>query len=313
MFGLGMSLAGKLLGRGKLSILVYHQVLEKPDPLRPDLPTTQTFEKQMALLARYFTPVSLDRAVADLKANRILPNAVCVTFDDGYLNNLTVAQPILEKYAIPATVYVATGFSEGVNMWNDRVIHLFSDPQRKSLLLNGENVVLSDFTQRRTLAETWLKKLKYLPVETRLSIINGFYQENNVSEQAPLMMNPEQIRQLSDRGVNIGAHTVNHPILKILPQEEQFQEISRSKSQLQNWTGKDVRHFAYPNGMLGKDLDENTVKLVQQADFDSAVITNWGTSNHHTSPWLLRRFTPWDREPSRFMGRLVLNQIWGYE
>lgn len=313
MFGLGLSLAGKVFGKGKLSILVYHQVLAEADPMRPDLPTATTFERQMAILGRYFEPLSLDQAVVALKRNNLPSNAVCVTFDDGYLNNLTIAAPILNKYQIPATVYVATAFSNGVNMWNDRVIHLFSNPERRALSLNGKKVILTDFAQRRNLAEEWLKKLKYLQVEERLSVINDLYLENSVSEQSPLMMSPEQIRRLSDKGINIGAHTINHPILKILTPEEQFQEIAGSKSQLQNWIGKPVKHFAYPNGMLGTDLDENTVELVRQAGFESAVITNWGTSNHLTSPWLLKRFTPWDRKPSRFMARLVFNQIRGYE
>ncbi|WP_099035953.1 polysaccharide deacetylase family protein [Lacimicrobium alkaliphilum] len=312
MIGLGLSLAGKLLGKGKLSILIYHQVLEKPDPMRPDLPMAEKFDQQMAVLARYFTPISLDQALHGLKSNALPDNAVCVTFDDGYSNNLTVAEPILRKHKIPATVYVATAFSEGVNMWNDRVIYLFSDPKCNCLTLDGEEVALEDFAQRRHLAEFWLQKLKYQPVQERLAKIESLYRHNSLDEEPPLMMTPEQIRMLSDKGIAIGAHTVNHPILKVLSPEEQKWEIENSKAQLQDWTGSEIHHFAYPNGMLGKDLDEDTVEYVKQAGFHSAVVTNWGTSDHQTSPWLLKRFTPWDRNPSRFMARLVINQIRGY-
>ncbi|ALS97668.1 polysaccharide deacetylase [Lacimicrobium alkaliphilum] len=308
MLGYGLSLLGKLLGRGKLSILIYHQVLAEFDPMRPYEPTAQTFDWQMALLARYFTPISLDQALQGLKNNNLPANAVCVTFDDGYLNNLTVAQPILEKYAIPATVYVATAFSEGVNMWNDRVIYLFADKTRTALQLDGEQVTLGDWEQRRELAGQWLKKLKYLPVKQRLEKVIALYQENSLSEQSPLMMTPQQVRELSDKGVTIGAHTVNHPILKVLSAEEQQQEITTSKAQLQDWTAKPVEHFAYPNGVVGTDLDEHTVEYVKRAGFQSAVVTNWGTSDNATSPWMLQRFTPWDRTPARFHLRLARNQ-----
>jgi hypothetical protein len=190
-----LQLAGKLLGRNKLSILIYHQVLAEPDPMRPSEPTAEVFEWQMRLLRDYFTPLSLDNALHHLKHNTLPANAVCVTFDDGYLNNLTVAEPILAKYAIPATVYVATGFSTGSNMWNDRLIHLFADPERQQLQLDTERVQLGDWQNRRSNAQQWLKKLKYLPLAQRLERIDGFYQQNNASEQAALMMRPEQIKQ----------------------------------------------------------------------------------------------------------------------
>jgi peptidoglycan/xylan/chitin deacetylase (PgdA/CDA1 family) len=304
-----LQLAGKLLGRNKLSILIYHQVLAEPDPMRPSEPTADVFDWHMRLLRNYFTPLSLDNALHHLQHNSLPANAVCVTFDDGYLNNLTVAQPILAKYDIPATVYIATGFSGGTNMWNDRVIHLFADKKRQQLSLQGEKVELADWQQRRELARQWLMKLKYLPIGPRLTEVDKLYQENEAAEQAPLMMNPAQIKQLAAAGVSIGAHTVNHPILKVLPATEQQNEILQSKQQLEQWTGQPVMHFAYPNGVFGRDFDETALDIVQHTGFDSAVTTDWGVSTHNNSVYKLKRFTPWDRSKLRFHIRLV-NQYW---
>lgn len=300
-----LQLAGKMLGGNKLSILIYHQVLARPDPMRPSEPTAEVFDWQMQLLSRYFTPLSLDQALAHIKKGNLPANAVCVTFDDGYTNNLTVAQPILAKYGIPATVYVATGFSYGTNMWNDRLIHLFAEPERQQLQLDGELLQLGDWQHRRNQAQQWLKKLKYLPIAERLQKINQFYQQNNVSEQAALMMTPAQIQQLAKCGITIGAHTVNHPILKVLPTEQQRQEISESKHQLESWLDKPVLHFAYPNGVEGVDFDDKTVELVHQIGFNSAVVTNWGVSNADTPLLKLKRFTPWDSTAARFHMRLI--------
>lgn len=304
-----LQLAAKYCGRHRLSILIYHQVLTEADPMRPSEPTAEVFDWQMRLLHDYFTPLSLDEALQHLKHNTLPANAVCVTFDDGYLNNLTVAQPILAKYAIPATVYVATGFSNGLNMWNDRLIYLFADATRQQLTLDDSLVTLGDWQNRRSQAQQWLKKLKYLPLNERLAKIEQFYQQNNATEQAPLMMTPAQIKQLAECGVTIGAHTINHPILKVLPEEQQQQEISRSKQQLEEWLDAPVRHFAYPNGAEGVDFDNTAVQVVQQAGFSSAVVTNWGVSDANTPPHLLKRFTPWDKTAARFHLRLVKNML----
>ncbi|MBZ9611733.1 polysaccharide deacetylase family protein [Rheinheimera maricola] len=299
--------AGKLFGRNKLSILIYHQVLTEYDPMRPSEPTAEIFDWHMRLLRRYFTPLSLDDALQHLQQNTLPANAVCVTFDDGYLNNLTIAQPVLARYQIPATVYVATGFSHGTNMWNDRLIYLFADKKRQQLSLGDEQVKIANDIDRREKAQQWLKKLKYLPIADRLAKIDGFYQQNNAKEQAPLMMTPDQIKQLSDSGVTIGAHTVNHPILKVLSETQQLEEISQSRQQLETWLGCEIKHFAYPNGVAGRDFDDTTTALVKQTDFQTAVVTNSGVSSAGTSPYKLKRFTPWDTTALKFHARLINN------
>ncbi|WP_102797872.1 polysaccharide deacetylase family protein [Bowmanella denitrificans] len=301
----GLSLAGRLLNRGKLSILIYHQVLAEFDPMRPNEPTVQVFDWQMALLAKYFTPLSLDQAIKGLAQDNLPANAVCVTFDDGYLNNLTLAQPILAKYNIPATVYIATAFSDGVNMWNDRVMHLFADPNRDSLLLDEDKVVLADMEQRRAEAYKRLKQLKHLDMQSRLGKVSQWYQQNLANEQAPLMMTPAEVRELAQLGITIGAHTVNHPILKVHDEPTQQWEIETSKQQLESWLDKPVEHFAYPNGVWQQDLDETTVSLAKQAGFKTAVITNWGKATGNTDFHMLPRFTPWDRQSVMFQTRLV--------
>lgn len=299
----------KLIGGNKLSILIYHQVLEKFDPMRPYEVTAETFDWHMALIKQYFTPVSLSQAALHLQNNTMPKRAICVTFDDGYLNNLTVAQPILAKYNIPATVYVATAFTEGADMWNDRVLDLFKDPKLESLLIENETVQLGDWGNRNKLAEQQLMRLKYLPIDERLAEVQLLYDTNSLAAPEPRMMNSEQIKQLAECNIEIGGHTVNHPILKVLTKEQQFDEISRCKEQLEQWSGKPVNHFAYPNGSYGKDLTDETVDLVKQAGYQTAVVTDWGTSSHGDDLHRLKRFTPWDTSPLKFHARLVKSRL----
>lgn len=301
--------SGRFLSRGKLSILIYHQVLAEFDPMRPTEPTAAVFDWQMQLLARYFTPLSLDQALQHLADNSLPPNAICVTFDDGYLNNLTVAAPILAKYQIPATVYIATAFSAGANMWNDRLIDLCSDTNRSQLTSPLGILPLCNSASRYQTSLQLIKHYKYLPVTERQQAVDSLYQQNQASEYQPRMMNASQIQQLAAAGITIGAHTLQHPILKSIPPAEQQQQIEHSKTWLEQLLAKPVLHFAYPNGVEGRDFDDTTVKLVQQAGFVSAVVTDWGYNTSSSSRLKLKRFTPWDQQPVKFQLRLLKNLL----
>ena len=304
-----LKIAGQLLSRGKLSILIYHQVVAEFDPMRPNEPTAEVFDWQMALLARYFTPLSLTDAVQRLASGTLPANAVCVTFDDGYLNNLSVAQPILAKYNIPATVYVATAFRSGDNMWNDRIQDLCADPNRFELKTTDEVIQLGDWPSRISAAHQLLKKLKYLPVVERLQAVDELYQLNQATEYPARMMNDTQLQQLAALGVTIGAHTHNHPILKSLDAKAQQAEIELSKSLLEQILQQPVAHFAYPNGVEGRDFDDVAVQWVAAAGFKSAVMTNWGYSTAKTPAHRLKRFTPWDESKTKFHIRLLANLL----
>jgi len=307
VFNESLRLLRHLLSRRKLTILLYHQVLEQPDPMRPWEPTKEEFEWQMGLLSQYSNPLPLGEAIKKLGDGSLPANAVSVTFDDGYANNLHVAEPILARFNVPATVYVATGYIGKCNMWNDRISHLFSDESKAFLSLFGEHIELGDWEHRRSLAFDQIRKYKYRPVEERSEAIDSLYRENEMQEQAPLMLTVDELKELRRRGVEIGGHTVNHPILSSLSLDDQREEIAECKSMLEQWLSAPVIHFAYPNGIQRKDFNEITISAVKEAGFQSAVITGQGISDRSTSLFLLRRFLPWDKNPLKFHFRLLQN------
>lgn len=309
-----LQLGGALFGSQKLNILIYHQVFDSQDPMRPTEPTKDIFRWQMELIKKYYTPISLSEAQSCLKQGTLPSNAICVTFDDGYLNNLTVAAPILEEFRIPATVYIATAFSYGDNMWNDRVISLLASPLVKELALpdSKETISLDNLQIRRDTAFEILGNIKYKPVQERTDYIDKLYTLNDAGRESALMMKVDQVKQLSEfEMIEIGAHTENHPILKVMTAEKQKQEILNSKQLLESWIGKKVIHFAYPNGKYSIDWDETTSKIVEDVGFHSAVVTDWGTSTRNTSAFELKRFTPWDTSPLKFHIRLTKNHLTG--
>ena len=303
---------GKIATANKLNILIYHQVMEAFDPMRPGEPDVKSFRWQMKLLRDYYKPMSLREAVNRLEQGDLPANAVCVTFDDGYLDNLKLAQPILAEFNIPATVFVATGFSNGVKMWNDRLIDLIGDTSIAQLNLDAlemPKAKLYDWDSRRALLKELLPKIKYEDYRKRQSIIDNIYRDNAEADTPAVMMTVEQVKELAQSGIEIGAHTVDHPILTSQTVEEQATQIAQSKATLENWLQQPVVGFAYPNGKPGTDYNTDSVEQVKKAGFDYAVSTNWGISTPDTDRFQLNRFTPWDQSPTKFHMRLFRNSL----
>lgn len=307
-----LAVAGGLLAKNKLSILIYHQVFAQTDPMRPSEPDADTFRWQMELISEYFTPLSISAALQHLENETLPKNAVCITFDDGYLNNLQVAAPILNELHIPTTVYIATVFSAGENMWNDRLIDLVAMPEITLLDLSAigqASAVLSNVPSRITAAQALIKKIKYLPVSERKAIIDQLYVRNQVQEAPRRMMLPGEIKALRALGIEIGAHTVDHPILAVLDDAEQYRQISQSKATLETWLGEPVTGFAYPNGKINHDYNAISRDIVADLKFDYAVSTNWGVTTKNSDKFQLNRFTPWDTSPLKFHLRLLRNLL----
>jgi peptidoglycan/xylan/chitin deacetylase (PgdA/CDA1 family) len=123
-----------------------------------------------------------------------------------------------------------------------------------------------------------------------------------------LMMSSEQVRGLRRAGMQIGAHTVSHPILAKLQAQEAADEMGRSRDALQALLGEKVGLFAYPNGKPGTDyLPEVHPALVRELGFDAAVSTRWAAARRGEDVFQIPRFTPWDRGRLKFGLRLARN------
>lgn len=296
----------------KLSILIYHRVLPRPDPMFEWVPDANAFERQMALLANNFVVLPLAEAVKRLKDGRLPGGAVCVTFDDGYADNAEIALPILKRWGIPATFFVTTSFLKGGCMWNDSIIESVRSASGPVLDLTPIGIgchSIESYTQRRHLVNRVLTELKYLSPDDRLERVAQIAEIASAELPDRLMMIPEQIRELSNAGMEIGGHTVSHPILASIDDNAACTEIAQGKEELSSIVRAPVRFFAYPNGKPGRDYQSRHVRIVRSAGFEAAVSTSWGAANQATDVYQLPRFTPWDRNPGRFMLRLIQNNL----
>jgi len=293
-----------------LSILIYHRITPAPDPLVPEVVCAKEFDSHLAVLNRWFTVLSLREATARLRNGTLPVRAACITFDDGYADNATIALPLLRRHRLPATFFVATGFLDGGRMWNDTVIETVRRAHGDTLDARScglGSLSISSIDLRRRAIGSLLQAIKYLPPEERHARVEELRMQICDDLPSDLMMRAEQVRHLHASGMEVGAHTVSHPILASLDPQRARSEIFECKNQLERITGAQVSLFAYPNGKPGRDYRTEHVDLVKQLGFEAAVSTAWGIAHPASDVFQLPRFTPWDRTPGRFLLRMMQN------
>lgn len=296
-------------GARRLSILIYHRVLVERDWMLPDVPTVEEFRWQMQLMRRHFNMLSLADAYRLMKEGKLPTRAACVTFDDGYADTATVAYPVLAELGIPMTIFVASGYLEGGMMWNDVIVESIRSIATDQLDLRDLGLPcysIASQIDRQQAAYDLIIRCKYLDPAQRQDVTAHLARQVRALPKS-LMMNHIELKMLAENEVEIGGHTVNHPILTKLSAIQAQSEISDGRAHLEAVTKQPVRLFAYPNGRFGVDYDDTHVRMAREAGFEAAVTTDRGVSDHKTDLFQLPRFTPWAKSGSRFLLSMALN------
>jgi peptidoglycan/xylan/chitin deacetylase (PgdA/CDA1 family) len=299
----------RVFGAGRAVVLKYHSVLAAPDPMRPGETTAEEFDAQMAVVAASFRNQTLGEFM-DSRRAAPTENTVVVTFDDGYKDNHDVALPIMKKHGIRATMFVATGYLDGEAMWNDRLIEAMrvSVGCTVDLADAGLGAVAIDTleTAGRT-AQRVLSAIKRLPQQQRAEFVDRFVRASGGRSEKRVMMNAAEVAALANAGMEVGAHTVTHPILSTLSPEESWNEITSSKQALERIVGQEVRTFAYPNGRPDKDFTDGDVQLVMKAGFIGAVTTEWGCATRKSNAFRIPRQGIWGKSRTKLWLQLMRN------
>jgi len=298
--------------RARLSVLIYHRVLPSDDPLNNWDVTARIFDAQMRALAARFSILPLSEAAARLTTSSLPAWSACVTFDDGYADNAEVALPILRKYNVPATFFIATGYLDGGRMWNDAVVESIRAMRGPTVDLGHwglGTLELGDGPSKRVAIRRILGALKYRPTAEREACALQLAEQAGRPASSDLMMRTSHVRSLHAAGMEIGAHTVTHPILTNTSDEEARREIRDSGEHLADILRVPIKLFAYPNGKPGQDYSVGHVRMVRDAGYRAAVSTSPGAARHGADVFQLPRFTPWDRTPDKFTLRLVRNGV----
>jgi len=266
----------------------------------------------MRFVARSFNVLTLGQAVSHLAADTLPSRALVITFDDGYADNAEVALPILRRHGLSATFFVASGFLDGGRMWNDSLIECLRTTTKSTLDLEAfglGRLPLTEASDRRAAIEQLLPRIKYLTLAQREEAIARLQAITGVAAlPADLMMRTDQVRELHLAGMEIGAHTVRHPILGSLTLGEAEIEIGESKRCLEAMLDAPVNVFAYPNGRPGQDYTAEHARLVERLGFRGAVTTAKGVAQTGDDLFQLPRYTPWGKALPVWTMRLLASQ-----
>ncbi len=297
-----------MTGRGSL-ILCYHRVQESvEDPFQLCV-TPENFAAHLEELARYCEPSTLDQLTVPSRRPRVV-----VTFDDGYVDNLTNVAPIAEAKGIPVTVFVTSGMlGNSRGFWWDRLGTLLrsrpSEMREVRVPAAGGTVRVAVGSPKLSVdLQSVRRHLLPLPVAEIHDTLDTVAESWGVSASSPpdarSLTRSEFAELAGSEVVTIGAHTVDHVRLRGLPAPVQETTISTSKQELERLMGQDVAHFAYPFG--GADsYDEHTVDAVRTAGFKTASTTIAANPRPTSDPHLLPRRLVMDWGRHRFRGQLA--------
>lgn len=309
LIGNVLSPAGK---RARLVVFCYHQVLAEPDAMRPSEPDRQAFAADLDRIKTMFNVIDLPDAARQMKSNSLPARAACITFDDGYANNHDVAAPLLTERDLPATFFITCGALEQGVMWNDLIIEGVAGAKGELDLSALAKLTMPVGLTAREQAKTIIAAIKYLPLGERWNMAEAFYRAN-VSEQLPrLMMSKTDVAALAKQGFDIGAHTMSHPILKELSDDEAEREIVQSLDWLEQATGKRPITFAYPNGNPGVDFAPVHERQVSDAGCAVAVSTQWAVGKSTTDAFSVPRIGPWWRQGTSTLVGLLKTYVKSY-
>ena len=245
----------------KINVLLYHRI-ENLETSYSIMVTEKNFEDQLKYICDNYNLLRCDE-----DWNHINSKSVALTFDDGYVDFFTKAYPLLKKYNVPATVFVATGGIDNDNeFWWDELENILRQPCLPDVIK----------TRRESFCVAEYHARSQLILDVREAIINNSYHIRDEEIHSLKMqvnptlcareryrtMNAEEIRLISnDPLITIGAHTENHILCDQEDYKVQVNEIKNSKAKLEDIIDKEVNLFAYPNGNIGLDTREILDKL----------------------------------------------------
>ena len=267
------------IARGRTIILAYHRVAKLDRDPQQLAVCPERFIEHLRVLRSMAEIVPLADVLSRSERRR-----VALTFDDGYGDNVREALPALEAMEAPATVFVTAGLvGTGREFWWDRLERAVRDAAPSSrwiqVTIGGARLRVDVATpagrgRAYTALHRRLRPLRPDAIDEILCDVEEQLQVSTSPRLSDLPITIEELSGLARRGrLEIGAHTMNHPLLSTLSTVEQWTEIRTSRETLQRLTKTPVNHFAYPFG--GRDaFGRTTMRLVARAGYRSAC-ANW--------------------------------------
>ena len=299
--------------RGRLLTFFFHRVLDKPDPMMPGEMDARRFDVVLEWIGQQFRVLPPLEACERLTAGTLPSRAAIISFDDGYRDNHDVAMPILKRHGMQAVFFVATGYLGNGVQFNDRLTEAFRELRGGTLdaaWLGLGTLPTGALDDRLRSVERVREAVKYLGSEARSQAVERIETACGASERGlqrgRVMMTSEEVAALAGNGMEIGGHTVFHPILQSVDDATAYDEIASGRNALAAILGSAPLMFSYPNGKLTTDFGPRHAEMARRAGFRFAFSTRRAVATSETDPMLLPRFMPWHTEELRFKLQALL-------
>lgn len=266
----------------QLAILRYHAICgaEGHAYAEPAICVTpEAFERHVAYLASRYRVLPLPEAAAYLRAGKTLPpNAVAITFDDGYADNLPAAR-VLHRYGLNATFYITAGCLQGgAPFWPSEIRQLVARVTSPVVDLEASgmrvSIPLRTDSDRHAATRRLARLFKSHPIPVRERLRDQLRAVAGGGDTTSFMLTWDELREMQRLGMTIGAHTVTHPNLPNAGLDDAQSEITGSKARLEQELETRVTMFSYPNGGAERYMTPEIARLVREAGFDAAT-TSW--------------------------------------
>lgn len=249
-----------------------------------DEKSSEMIERRLLWFKKHYKLVSSKEIYSYYYEGLQLQNACHLTIDDGWLSTYQVIFPLLKKHNIPVTIFVSPEVCQNkLNFWYYD-IKKFNENAFKQFLIN-EGLFLSDIL--RFPLELILKEI---PIDKVYNSIRKFALKNHIDLSERGFVNVDEVREMADSGlVEIGAHTMIHPILSLETNDRSEYEIKQSVKDLSSLIDKPITTFAYPNGLWKDDFGQREMNFVKNAGVKLAYSVQPGVVNSKTSPFAIPR------------------------
>ena len=307
----------------RLLVLAYHRICPLPDidyPFQHEIisATAEEFDRQMTFLKANFNVLNFHQIAAIEEEGQPIPrNSVVITFDDGYEDNFTTAFPILHSHGLTASVYVSTKFIDAHEpFWFEMLSYFVMKMKPGFLEVNRGNFRIELTEKNRSEVRRDLgRAVRVVSDSTRHLILSELEQRcamQPTQDEIDLVrpMSWDQIRALNDAGIEIGSHTVSHPFLVQLSDQQLEQELQHSKRRIEEETGTKVSSLSYPTG--GSEyFDSRSIRIAKENHYNYAVSYDHAAAHLPlTEPFSIPRIhVEPDVNLSLFKANLLLPQV----
>lgn len=309
----------------RLLVLMYHDLIEDSsnsshESMLQEKLTRSQFESHMSVISKQYRVLTVAQAIEELKTHGdFKENTVAITFDDGFASVDSIAAPILRKYNIPATVFLATDFTNGkLSFWWENFASVleqsdFEQTDRGEI----ERILrqIPDSAQQRRDEDPRTKRgffisTSYVLMQLEDSLRNDiveqlsqvFISKGSITPPAVASLTWEEIKALADSGVEFSAHTCSHLNMSHCSLEQGEDEIRRSKEEIEGRLGLNVKGFAYPYGYDYKGYVRYG-PVLQKLGLDYACASWWGNNDRDANRYVLLRNVLPDNISSTMVGR----------